>query len=280
MVKQLRLKRGYRQDDLAEAAGLSKDLIVGIETGRDKVGQSAAKKIGEILGVDPEWFTRIENGDFGPEGRPAFLDEFDGEGRVVVNPENLNIPGMPGILAKARVDLMLSHPDVSQRTGIDATELSEFERGQLDRIKLVNAVKLLNALDLNINEAGQIGEKYAKYQEVTDEAVQERHRTMCYRFRRERKRRGVKLTDLADRMEMNKGNLSKIERSTTSRIRLFHPTMQRLTTEIGLPEEWFDEEYRRMIAEVDNGSWVCATCMKVWSRYRIKCTCKGADNGV
>lgn len=53
MLKELRLKRGLSQDDLAEAMGCHRSTLAMIETGKNHPSVELAKKLGEFFGV--EW---------------------------------------------------------------------------------------------------------------------------------------------------------------------------------------------------------------------------------
>lgn len=55
-IKELRLKKGITQQELADAMDLSISTISLYESGQRKPGINALSRLGEVLGVDPSYF--------------------------------------------------------------------------------------------------------------------------------------------------------------------------------------------------------------------------------
>lgn len=273
-VKYTRVKQGMRQEDLARKSGLNRSVVSHIENGLpNRLGIRTTEKLAIGLGVDIDWFGKVSSGKINGQ-EPDFLER-DSNNRVSINEEAAGAGGIRAIIANRRLEMLVSQPTIARITGVDQHEIGGLERGDLGRIKLSHLAKVLKYLKINPNELGEVGEKLSIFEEVPDGELRKRHKKVCMAFRGRRNRKGIKLTELAIRIDMHKSNLSKVERAYSSKSKLWSQTMSRMTKEIGLNDEWFDEEYRATVAEVDNGSWVCLDCLKVWSRYRVDCECVG-----
>jgi|GEM_PF-425016 len=73
-LKALRAERGMTQDQLAEAAGISKVFLAEIETGRKYPAAGNFLRLAEALGVQPYWLIYPASGIAAP-GTVAYADD-------------------------------------------------------------------------------------------------------------------------------------------------------------------------------------------------------------
>jgi transcriptional regulator with XRE-family HTH domain len=262
-VKMKRVEKGLKQVDLAKIIGTHRSVISHIETGLPhSLGKRTVERLSSALGLPEDWIDKAR--------RSYVPEEINPQVRI---PEEYTA-GFPGTVQRGRINKLISQVDLAAMSEVPLSTIVELELGR-GRPTIEGIVSIMRTLDLDIPR--KVREYLSIYAFVDVEELHERHVKLCYTYRRERRSRRIGLATLAEDLLMDKGNLSKIERGHFDNLQ--SKTMIKLTDVLGLPEEWFDITYRKSIAPADNKSWLCPRCLRMWSRYRIKCSCIGDIHG-
>ncbi|MFI5181531.1 MAG: ABC transporter permease [Thermoanaerobaculia bacterium] len=140
LVVAMGLMSGYRHDLAEKLAGTNAEVLVMVESGRDRV--ALAKRLAVLPGVARVSETGFAPGILlsaaAPRGTDALVKALDPEGGAITTPLLSRVPDLPGLLGGARVDgrtPALLGAGLAKRLGVAAGSPVVLETSSLDLSK-------------------------------------------------------------------------------------------------------------------------------------------------